>query len=581
MLKEDKIDIPAKEIENFPILMMEPWRVEELVAEETAIQRYRLFRAVAWTHIGTTLMMGLYTLIKGYDITAIIISACYFLLLIVLMMLTSNNRQHTLRYSTLMALLDIFILGYATIIFNNILSLALLFFSMLLSAMLLTLPRLLVVIMLAAVVVVLSWSSLSEDTLYYLYNNKIDFNILQDYLNIPGYSPKTDQLLTLIVGLFVLSIVTNRLAAWSFQNEVKAQFRYKQLRQLLTFNRSIIEHLKSGVLVLTTNGKVVSINQRALELLNHNSSDAIIDLRDLSEELSSRFRHWQSTGLEIGRAYRHNDHAEEVFISFSGFGSSAQSNVAMMTMESVNDTLQQSQEAKLSALGRLTAGVAHEIRNPLSSIGSAAQLLTETSQERSHQKLSNLILKNVKRTNQIISDILGLFKETRSDRQLLPVADTLEQFCQEFKQTHTDKNFSIELLSQDGEEDDDRPLFFLFDAGQFEQILWNLLQNSLKYAQAEPLLIKIQYKLSLNQKNIYIDVIDNGVGIKKEKIAQIFEPFYTGGSGGSGLGLYLVRELCNSNSANIVYLSSKNEETRGACFRITTQAYFSNKVKTN
>ncbi len=576
MLNKQEPDILYQGIGHFPTLMVEPWRVEELVEKEITIQRYRLFRAVAWTHIGLTLILGLFVLFKSRDTTTLIITICYFMLLIALMALTANNRKHTLRYSFLMALLDIFVLGYMTLFSNSSISLALLFFSILLSAMLLNLPRLLITVALAAGVVILSWSDFSGVALQQFYANKLDWESVQHYAIISGNSQKKEELILLLTGLIILAIITNRLAIWSFKNEVKAQFRYKQLRQLLAFNRSVIEHLKNGVLVLTTYGKVVSINQRALDLLNHNSSDAIIDLSDLSVELASRYRRWQSTGLEISQAYRHNDHAEEVFVSFSGFGDENQRNITMMTLESVNDTLQQSQEAKLSALGRLTAGVAHEIRNPLSSIGSAAQLLTETSRELSHQKLSNLILKNVKRTNQIINDILGLFKETRSERQLLPLDNTLQQFCQEFIQTHVDDRFDLKSFGED-----EAPLFFLFDKNQFEQILWNLVQNAVKYANVEPLEITITYKLSLNRKNIYIDVVDNGVGIDSQKVSQIFEPFFTGGSGGSGLGLYLVRELCHANGAHIMYLPQQADDKQGARFRITTQAFFSKRIKPN
>ena len=119
----------------------------------------------------------------------------------------------------------------------------------------------------------------------------------------------------------VIAILTNRLTKWSFTNEVKAQFRYKQIRQVFSFNREVIEHLKIGILVLTSKEKVVSINQRAVELLNLNDPQEIINLSELSSLLLYRFRSWQVTGGESNNyTYRYNEGADEVFVSFLGFG---------------------------------------------------------------------------------------------------------------------------------------------------------------------------------------------------------------------------------------------------------------------
>ncbi|MGY0400215.1 MAG: sensor histidine kinase, partial [Ostreibacterium sp.] len=149
-----------------------------------------------------------------------------------------------------------------------------------------------------------------------------------------------------------------------------------------------------------------------------------------------------------------------------------------------------------------------------------------------------------------------------------------------FTQENQDNQFDIQIIEKSPEH-----LYIMFDKGQFEQILWNLAQNAIKYANVEPLIITLRLSLSASRRALYLDIIDNGQGIEEKKIKHIFEPFYTGGTSSSGLGLYLVRELCSANNANIVYLPSKMGEDNqvpefsGACFRISIQAYFSQNIK--
>ncbi len=577
------------QLSNFPTLVTEPWRIQALLEEESILQRYRLCFAINLVRVlVTAITLVIFLAIEQYDSVLIVIMVSYLLLVIGLQLSLSRHREQIYRYSVAIALLDVALLGYFTYVSSTQLALSFLFLSVVLSAMLLPLGRLLLVLLFAEIVIFLGWLGLSGTMISSLFTTSFSSGVV--YLKDLIIANRDNGFIILVLGLFLLALMVNRLANWSFHNDVKAQFRQKQMRQVLSFNRAVIEHLKSGVIVIGANARIFSLNRRAVELLNLNRTTAVRELKDLSPELFKRYQHWMRTAIDSQEPYRHHDEAEEVFITFSGFGDSEQRNVVMMTLESVNETLQQTQEAKLAALGRLTAGVAHEIRNPLSSINSAAQLLAETSKELTHQKLSDVVLKNVKRTNQIIADILGLFKDTRAERQILPAYETLTRFCQEFLAANTDKSFKLRLVTQEK-----IPLYFLFDVGQLEQVLWNLLQNSLKYAAVSDLRITLRYSLSQSRRNIYLDVMDNGVGIDEKALPRIFEPFYTGGAG-SGLGLYLVRELCSANNANIIYLPVKNAvkaavsaqpdaesiaepKVGGACFRITVQAYFSKNIK--
>lgn len=559
---------------NFPLLVIEPWRAEEMLEEETVIQQHRLFKAISWLRVIIAIFTGvLITLSDKIDYTLLLILTCYIVLIWGLTIRSQQYKLATHNYAFFIGIFDIIIISYLIIFLPSVIELVFLFFSIMLSSMILSFFRVLFILFLGILVLLLNWTITDKITAVFDSNligftDKVKF-YLQSVNEEITKSPI--QLSVLVAGLVMLAFIINRLAQWSFKNEVKAQFRFKQLRQVLTFNRSVIEHLKSGVLVLTREGKVISINQRALELLNLHSGHAITTLKDLSSDLSHRFSRWSHSQITTPAPYKHNRNAEELSVSFSAFGTGQ--GVIMMTLESVNESFRQAQEAKLASLGRLTAGVAHEIRNPLSSINSAAELIGELANTDQQKRLSEMILTNVKRTNQIIGDILGLFKETKSKPELINVAEMLKQFCHSFAISNKDVSFDIYMMPLP------EKIFILFDRGQLEQILWNLSQNALKYARRldTPLEIKLSCALSETRQNAIISVTDNGNGIPTGMQEKIFEPFFTGGQEGSGLGLYLVRELCSANNSNIIYDGSGT----GACFSIIGQAFFSNRKKIN
>lgn len=582
--------ISDKGLEQFPTLVAEHWLVEDFIEEESKVQRHRLSVSLAWTRILVAVVALLYFFIAKPAVLenkiVMVMLSCYVILVYVLKRLTNERRDRIYRYNFIISTLEIFLLAYLIFLAKDQVPLSFFFLSITLSAMLLPLWRLLLLVAIVALIICFQWLGITFEVVKVLLSDSVDAVAV---LQLVFVSEKGSVLITLLVGLLALALIVNRLASWSFKNDVKARFRHKQMRQVLSFNRSVIEHLRSGVIVVTGNGKILSINRRAVTLLNIQTTKALTQLSELSKEIQKRYQNWLSAGLSTQDPYSHNNIAEDVFVNFDNFGEDSQHNIVMITLESVNEAMQQTQDAKLTALGRLTAGVAHEIRNPLSAINSAAQLLVETSQQPPHQKLSQVILKNVKRTDQIITDILGLFRDTKADRELLSLQQTIKRYGKEFLDVHQNGNFKLRVVGQESEE-----LFFFFDPGQLEQILWNLLQNAIKYAGVENLQLTIRYSLSETRKLIYIDIIDNGKGINIEEVAQIFEPFFSGGKG-SGLGLYLVRELCSANNANINYLPvwAKDDDDEsndiigekaerkiaGACFRIATQAYFSKNLK--
>lgn len=220
----------------------------------------------------------------------------------------------------------------------------------------------------------------------------------------------------------------------------------------------------------------------------------------------------------------------------------------------------QAQQLKLASLGRLTASIAHEIRNPLSALRQASQLLSETPDlGPGEQQLTGMIEQHCMRINQTIEDILQLSRRRQAILEPLNLASWLNEFSNQFRLITNDKTYQLNVHCADN-------VNVLFDSNQLQQVLDNLCANGLRYALKSS---KANARLTLvvseySSQQIQLDVIDNGSGVPTEQRAHLFEPFYTTEHSGTGLGLYMCRELCEANEAHIQYHPIPN----GTCFRI-------------
>ena len=211
----------------------------------------------------------------------------------------------------------------------------------------------------------------------------------------------------------------------------------------------------------------------------------------------------------------------------------------------------------------MTAGIAHEIRNPLSSVQSAADLLEEMSDDPKIHFLTGKIRNNTQRMNTIISDILNLFSDKPRNTQLIRLNPFLQRIIQE---AQTNNETGATTILADIAATQDYAVFF--DIGHLEQILHNLMLNAVKHARRDNVEITIRTRLGDVGRFLYIDIQDNGCGVAAEDEERIFEPFFSKRHG-TGLGLYLVREMCVANQAQIVYVRRES----GACFRLTMERY--------
>jgi len=196
-------------------------------------------------------------------------------------------------------------------------------------------------------------------------------------------------------------------------------------------------------------------------------------------------------------------------------------------------------------MGRLTASIAHEVRNPLSAIGHATSLLGEDLDSAVHLRLLKIVSDNVARVNRMVEDILQLSRKVQPHNEPLALDVFLAELRTEFYETHGLPGDVIGLQVTAG-------TLVRFDPLHLREVVLNLLNNAVRYASGGPSSIRL-YLVSDKARSLELHVQDDGPGISPEVRAHLFEPFYTTSSKGTGLGLYLARELCLNNDAMLDY----------------------------
>jgi two-component system sensor histidine kinase PilS (NtrC family) len=341
----------------------------------------------------------------------------------------------------------------------------------------------------------------------------------------------------LAIGYFVAAGVTSWLAGRVAANERLARQRGRELAAQTRVNQLVIEDMNEGVLVIGRDGRVVQHNPQAQQLLGDNA---------LLGESIGRLVPGFSGSAEMEVGGRH--------IRLRPLERSAQ-DFSVLLVEDTTRAREQAQQLKLAALGRLTASIAHEIRNPLAAISHATELLREEKRAADRERLTRIISDNAGRLERLVSDVLQLNKRDRASAAPLRLQPWLKAFVSEFMANEALPAGRIALETR-------RDPWIEFDHEHLHQVLWNLLKNAVRYAGGKPGSIRI--RLDGYADRVELSVMDDGPGVPAAMEGQLFEPFFTTEAKGTGLGLYLARELCAANRATLEYASG----AAGAHFRI-------------
>ena len=322
---------------------------------------------------------------------------------------------------------------------------------------------------------------------------------------------------------------------------------------------SIMQRMRTGILVLQEPDTIVMMNESARQLLS--TDDTKGNLASLSPALMSSYQQWLDNPHLRPTSFSATHDAPEILPNFSR-QEFEQSSYVLIFLDDKAVLSQQAQQLKLASLGQLTASIAHEIRNPLGAISHSAQLLSESETIKdTDQRLLSIIHTHCKRVNDIIKNILQLSRK----QDIHPEAVNLNTWLSEFIATEHFQGIEHPDIQLDMPS---TQVTVNVDLSQLQQVLHNLCQNGLRYSQqhsGKPGLI-LRAGVSTSE-HPWLEVEDFGPGIPDKESDTIFEPFYTTDKKGTGLGLYICRELCEINQASLRLLPYQKE--RGSVFHIS------------
>lgn len=371
------------------------------------------------------------------------------------------------------------------------------------------------------------------------------------------------QLGLLGVAFFATSLLARNIAQRLGEAETQASVATAHLADLKNLNQMIIQRMQTGILVINQKQEVQMINTSACRLLGIESPLCPVPLKQLSSVLNTQTRYWIHH-QEPTKPFRNHHTLPEIKASLARTQEKNQENI-LIFLDDYGRLTQQAQLLKLKSLARLTASIAHEIRNPLGAISHAAQLLSESQQNTSDMRLTEIIQEHSGRVNTIIENVLQLSRRQSPKLERITLSVWLEKFIADFTLHHLTP-CKIELITPPMHD-----LHVHFDPSQLTQVLNNLCENGLRYNQRQTGQARVKLHCGTTADELpFLEIKDEGPGVSTEQRELLFEPFYTSESGGTGLGLFLAKELCEINHATLAYIPSDlGPSDSGCCFRIT------------
>ena len=344
------------------------------------------------------------------------------------------------------------------------------------------------------------------------------------------------------------------------ESERKAEQSIRGLASMEKLNEEIIQYMSTGVIVIDGFQNIRLINRAAWVHLGMPESTQSKTLQRVATPLARQLNLWRRKNFYRSKPFRNTATGPSLLPHFSAIGESKEN--AIIFLDDTSTLTQQAQNLKLASLGRLTASIAHEIRNPLGALSHAAQLIKESNDlDSANLDLVEIVEKNAQRVNEIIENIMQLSIKKKAQAKEINLSEYLNSLKKEYLMNKTEAHkIALHFQSEN--------LIVHFDVSQLGQILNNLIDNGIRYSElntGKPVLT-IMVGIEPQNRTPFLDVIDKGEGIPPEAAEKIFEPFYTTSRTGTGLGLYLSRELCEANRARLDYIPLT---AGGSCFRIS------------
>jgi two-component system sensor histidine kinase PilS (NtrC family) len=361
--------------------------------------------------------------------------------------------------------------------------------------------------------------------------------------------------------MFTIAAAASFLAGSMRESEDLVRQKDVDLANLAELSQYIVQHLRESLLVVDAADKIRLINESAAEILGDDHAVPGALVGEVSPRLLYSLSTWRTSERDENApsSFVAADGARVIQPHFAPLGASP--GPTLIFLEDTSLLAERVQQGKLAALGRLSASIAHEIRNPVGAMSHAGQLLAESPNiGADERRLTDIIHNNSERVSTIINNVLQLSRREATKPSRLTIGDWIEDFLGEFCETMQVRRAEIGFI----EEADD--LEVRFDPSHLHQVVWNLCDNAIKYGE-ERGGISVEIKLGrlIPSTRPFLEVADRGPGIDLRMSDRIFEPFFTGRKGGTGLGLFIARELCQLNRAILLYEPRGGD---GSIFRI-------------
>jgi len=392
------------------------------------------------------------------------------------------------------------------------------------------------------------------------------FGILGQELlaDLQGHAPNYPGAGLLSAIIFAMALALRPLARRIEMSEALARQRGVDLQNLSELNEYIVQHLRESIVVIDTDNRVRLNNASAARLLGVTEAMRGKAVARISQPLADYIDRWRadpssSSHPEITLVT--GEHSVRITAHLAPLAKDhLRDGPTLIFLEDSSLLNARVQQSKLASLGRLSASIAHEIRNPVGAMSHAAQLLAETAATDDDRRLTEIIRTHSSRVSHIIDNVLQLSRRESSRPERLSLKPWLEEFAREFTRTLElqEGELSLEHVPDD--------IDVRMDPSHLRQVLWNLCDNAVKYAsETGGILVELHASNAPAQGRPYLEVRDHGNGVDPATAEKIFEPFYTERSGGTGLGLYISRELCELNRATLIYMDRPGG---GSIFRI-------------
>ncbi len=358
-------------------------------------------------------------------------------------------------------------------------------------------------------------------------------------------------------GFFATALTAWYLASWVRSSESLAQDRAKELASMQRLNEYIVERLHYGVIFVDTTMQVKVINTAARQFLELNGDQKNLNLMQLSLPLYTRYLQFLSKQQEEDQSAQTT--IDKPFLQVHFFSASfADQTAVLIILDDMANIARQAQQLKLASLGRFSASIAHELRNPLGIIAHAVQLMGEDGKlNEEDSRLKQLIINNCNRMNNVIKNVLQMSRRQQSKPEPIELTSFLKQFKADFCIV---AQCDITLKLPRG-----RRNMIVFDKSQLEQLLVILCENAAQHGRDAKSDAKITIVVKKEAQQMTLAVCDRGAGIPEHLRNNIFEPFFSTTINGSGMGLFLAKDLCEVNQSRLTLADTES----GCCFIVT------------